>query len=80
MTLSTIASPLPGMIYLRPSPDEAPFKAEGDAVDIGDTLVLVEVMKSFMAVEADTAGTFKGYQIENEAPVEAGDAICTIES
>lgn len=79
MATTTIEAPVPGVFYLRPSPEEPPFKTQGDAVAAGDTLALVEVMKSFMAVQAESAGTFSGYKLENEASVEMGDAICDIE-
>lgn len=79
MATTIIEAPLPGVIYLSPSPEEANFKVHGDAVAVGDTLALIEVMKSFMAVQAESAGTFGGYKLENEASVEIGDAICDIE-
>jgi len=40
-----IVSPLPGTFYRRPSPDNPPFKEEGDAVDAAEVIGLVEVMK-----------------------------------
>ena len=76
--MATIQSPLPGTFYHRPDPKSAPFKAEGDAVAVGDTIGLVEVMKTFIEVKAEIAGTFKGYTAANEAPVTAGEALAEL--
>ena len=42
------------------------------------TIGLVEVMKSFIEVQAETDGTFGGYSAENEAAVSAGDVLATL--
>ena len=47
MATKQIISPLPGTFYRKPAPDKPPFKAEGDRIAAGDTIGLVEVMKSF---------------------------------
>lgn len=78
MAVTTIEAPLPGLFYHRPEPDAQPFKAPGDMVSVGDTLALIEVMKSFMPVEAEIAGTFKGYVRPDGESVDPGDAICEI--
>ncbi|WP_430440860.1 biotin/lipoyl-containing protein [Shinella sp.] len=80
MTIKTIEAILPGVIYLSSSPEAAPFKTEGDPVAAGETVALVEVMKSFLPVEADAAGTFLGYSVESGANIEPGEAVCQIES
>lgn len=76
--MADIQSPVPGTFYHRPSPEDPPYKADGDAVAAGDTIGLVEVMKSFIEVKAETAGTFGGYSVENEAAVSAGDVLATL--
>jgi biotin carboxyl carrier protein len=76
--MADIQSPVPGTFYQRPSPEDAAFKSEGDAVAAGDTIGLVEVMKSFIEVQAEAAGTFAGYSVENEAAVSAGDVLATL--
>jgi len=76
--MADIQSPVPGTFYQRPSPEDAAFKSEGDAVAVGDTIGLVEVMKSFIEVQAEAAGTFAGYSVENEAAVSAGDVLATL--
>ncbi|MFD0859082.1 acetyl-CoA carboxylase [Roseovarius aquimarinus] len=76
--MADIQSPVPGTFYHRPSPEDAPFKSTGDAVKAGDTIGLVEVMKSFIEVQAEADGTFGGYTAENEAAVSAGDVLATL--
>ncbi|WP_272001919.1 acetyl-CoA carboxylase [Roseovarius sp. ZX-A-9] len=76
--MADIQSPVPGTFYHRPSPEDAAFKSAGDSVAVGDTIGLVEVMKSFIEVQAEEAGTFAGYEIENEAPVSAGDVLAKL--
>lgn len=76
--MADIQSPVPGTFYHQPSPEDGPFKSEGDAVAKGDTIGLVEVMKSFIEVEAEADGIFAGYTVENEAAVSAGDILATL--
>ncbi|WP_417809295.1 acetyl-CoA carboxylase [Thioclava sp.] len=76
--MADIQSPVPGTFYHRPSPEDAVFKSEGDSVAVGDTIGLVEVMKSFIEVQAEEAGTFAGYSAEDEAAVSAGDVLATL--
>ncbi len=78
MTKQTIVSPLPGVFYHRPSPDQAVFKSVGDQVSEGDTVGLVEVMKSFHEIKSTTTGIFAGYLVDNEGTVQAGQALVEI--
>ena len=75
MSDNVIQSPLPGTFYRRPAPEEPLYKEVGDRVDIGDTIGLVEVMKSFHEVQADKAGTIVAFCVENEDAVMAGQAL-----
>ncbi|WP_434290349.1 acetyl-CoA carboxylase [Celeribacter sp. SCSIO 80788] len=77
--MSAIQSPLPGTFYHKPSPEEPPFKAPGDTVAVGDQIGLVEVMKTFIAVNAEVAGTFKGYVAEDASPVTAGAVLAELD-
>lgn len=79
MALITVACPLPGTFYRRPAPDQPLFKAEGDAVAIGDTLGLVEVMKSFTPVTAEVAGTVVRFHVDDEDAVMAGQPLVDLE-
>jgi biotin carboxyl carrier protein len=71
----SIRSPLPGTFYRRPSPEADPYVSEGDAVEPGDVVGLVEVMKTFHEVKATEAGTVERFLIENEDPIDAGQEI-----
>ncbi|MDR9486145.1 MAG: acetyl-CoA carboxylase [Sediminimonas sp.] len=78
--MSDVQTPLPGTFYHRPSPNDAPYKAKGDAVAVGDVIGLIEVMKTFIEVKAEAAGTFGGYVAENEAAVTAGQVLATVDA
>ena len=68
------AAPMDGQLYLRPSPEDAPFVEEGSVVEPGATLALVEVMKFFYPLrwEGDGPATVIRIPAEDAAPVEAG--------
>lgn len=74
-----ILSPLPGTFYRRPSPDKPPFKSEGDRVAVGDVIGLIEVMKSFIEVQADAPGKVLRFLLDNEEPVMAGQPLLEVE-
>lgn len=75
--MTQLLSPLPGTFYRRPAPDKPSYKEDGDAVAAGDTIGLIEVMKSFNEVKADRAGTIT-FIAENEEPVMAGQPLADI--
>ena len=74
-----LLSPLPGTFYRRPAPDKPVYKNEGDQVAVGDVIGLIEVMKSFTEVKADTAGKITKFIIDNEEPVMAGQPLAEID-
>ena len=51
-----ICSPLNGSFYSKPSPDDPPYVTEGQTVSAGQTLCMVEAMKSFNEIKSDVAG------------------------
>lgn len=75
MAGKSIRSPLPGTFYRRPSPEADPYVSEGDAVEPGDVVGLIEVMKTFHEVKAAEAGTVERFLIDNEDPIDAGQEI-----
>jgi acetyl-CoA carboxylase biotin carboxyl carrier protein len=79
MALKTIQAPIPGTFYRSASPGEPPFKGEGDAVAIGDTVGLIEVMKTFTPVIAEDAGKLVAFHVANEDPVMAGQPLYDLE-
>jgi biotin carboxyl carrier protein len=74
-----ILSPLPGVFYRKPAPDQPSFKEEGDAISAGDVIGLVEVMKSFHEVKSDTSGKVGKFLVENEDGIVAGQPLVEIE-
>ena len=78
MSEKTIKAPLPGTFYRRPDPDADAFVDEGDSVNPGDVVGLVEIMKSFHEVKAEEAGVVSRFLIENEDTVEAGQDVAIL--
>jgi acetyl-CoA carboxylase biotin carboxyl carrier protein len=79
MATKTIQAPLPGTFYRSPAPGEPPFKAEGAQIAVGDTVGLIEVMKTFTPVIAEAAGKLVAFHVENEDPVMAGQPLYDLE-
>lgn len=80
MTVKTIQAPLPGTFYRTPAPGEPVFKSEGDTVAVGDTVGLIEVMKSFTPIVAEEAGILVAFHIENEDAVMAGQPLYDLDA
>jgi biotin carboxyl carrier protein len=80
MPLKTIQAPLPGIFYRKPAPDQPVYKTEGDLVAVGDTIGLIEVMKTFTPVVAEEAGKIVAFHLETEDAVMAGEPLYDIET
>jgi acetyl-CoA carboxylase biotin carboxyl carrier protein len=78
MSDKTIKAPLPGTFYRRPDPGADPFVDEGDSVQAGDVVGLVEIMKSFHEVKTDDSGVVQRFLVENEDTVEAGQDLAVL--
>lgn len=76
---NAVRSPMVGTVYLSPDPNSKAYVAVGDKVKKGDTLMLIEAMKTFNPVEADRAGTVRAILVENAQPVEFGEALVLID-
>lgn len=76
---NAVKSPMVGTVYLSADPQSKPYVNVGDKVKVGDTLMLVEAMKTFNPVEADRAGTVKAIYVQNAQPVEYGEPLVLIE-
>jgi acetyl-CoA carboxylase biotin carboxyl carrier protein len=74
-----IASPMAGVFYRAPSPDAPPYVNEGDMVEEGDVVALVEAMKVFNPIVSEVGGTVVRILVENEAQVEAEDVLFYVE-
>lgn len=77
---SLIRAQIPGIFYRRPDPDTAPFVEVGDSVESGTVVGLVEVMKQFHEVAAESAGRIAAFEVDNEGVVSPGDVIARVES
>ena len=76
----TIKSPLPGTFYRRPNPQADPYVSEGDTVEPGDVVGLVEIMKTFHEIHSDGAGRIARFLVGNSELVDAGQDIIALES
>lgn len=74
-----LTSPMVGVAYLAPEPGAAPFVQVGAKVAQGQTLLLIEAMKTFNQIKAPRAGTVTRILIETGTPVEFGEALLIIE-
>ncbi|HEY2637973.1 MAG TPA: acetyl-CoA carboxylase [Solirubrobacteraceae bacterium] len=80
MAQHDVTTPVPGTFYRRPDPEADPFKEEGDSVQAGDTIGLVEIMKNFQEVKAESSGTLAEFLVENEDSVDAGQAVAVLDA
>ncbi len=74
-----VTSPMVGTAYLSPEPGAAAFVKVGDSVSEGQTLLIVEAMKTMNQIPAPASGTVKRILIEDGAPVEFGAPLMVIE-
>jgi acetyl-CoA carboxylase biotin carboxyl carrier protein len=74
-----LLAPLPGVFYRKPAPDKPAYKSEGDIIAVGDVVGLIEVMKSFIEVNADAAGKIVRFVVGDEEPIMAGQPLLEIE-
>lgn len=74
-----MTSQLPGVFYSRPAPDQDPYVEEGAVVDNGQTLGLIEVMKTFNEVKAERPGRVSRILLEDGDEVEPGQEIFEVE-
>ena len=74
-----IVSPMVGVVYLSPEPGAAPFVTVGSRVAQGQTLLLIEAMKTFNQIRAPRAGTVSRILVEAGTPVEYGEPLMIVE-
>lgn len=76
--LAFVVSPMVGLFYRAPSPNDPVFVSVGDRVEVGQTLGLIETMKVFNEITSEVEGTVTSIAFENGQLIETGDAIMTI--
>ena len=74
----TIDSPMVGIIYITPKPSSPPFVKKGQKVKKGDTICLIEAMKTFNEIKSDKDGLIKGILVNNGEAVEFGQPLFEI--
>jgi acetyl-CoA carboxylase biotin carboxyl carrier protein len=74
-----VKSPMVGTAYLSPEPGKAAFVAVGDKVAAGQTLLIIEAMKTFNPIKAPKAGTVTKVVVDNAQPVEFGQVLMIVE-
>jgi len=74
-----VSSPMVGTFYRASSPTNKPFTEEGEMVNEGDTLCVIEAMKILNQITSDKTGIITKVLVENAAPVEYGEPLFVIE-
>lgn len=74
-----VVSPMVGTVYMQAEPGAAPFVKKGDAVNAGDTLLIIEAMKVMNPIKASKSGTVTQILVQSGQPVEFGDVLMVIE-
>ncbi len=74
-----IPSPMVGTVYLAPSPDASAYISVGSKVKSGDTLLIIEAMKTMNHIPATCSGTITEILVDDKQPVEFGEILVVIE-
>ena len=74
-----VKSPMVGTVYLQASPEAPPFIAVGDKIKKGQTLLIIEAMKTMNQIHAPRAGKVTAIYVDNGHPVEYGEPLVAIE-
>ena len=73
--LHTVVSPLSGVAYYSPGPEQPPYVGVGEVVRAGQVVALVEAMKVFNEIKAETTGTIERILVNNGEAVEFGQKL-----
>ena len=74
----SIDSPMVGIVYMTPKPSSPPFVKSGQKVKKGDTICLIEAMKTFNEIKSDKDGVIKSILVKNGEAVEFGQPLFEI--
>ena len=74
-----VLSPMVGVAYLAPEPSAPPYVTLGQSVAAGQTVLLIEAMKTFNQIKAPRAGTVVRIMVGTGTPVEYGEPLMIIE-
>ncbi|HTW35059.1 MAG TPA: acetyl-CoA carboxylase biotin carboxyl carrier protein [Rhizomicrobium sp.] len=78
LAAGAVTSPMVGTVYVSPEPGKPPFVKVGDKVKEGDTLLIVEAMKTMNPILAPRGGTISEICIHDAQPVEFGQALVVL--
>ena len=76
---NNLVSPMVGIVYLSKAPNEPPFVKVGDIVQEGDTVCLIEAMKTFNPIKATKSGKVSAVLVESGSPVEYNQPLFALE-
>tara|TARA_B100001287_G_C22667952_1_gene523801 strand:- start:1284 stop:1730 length:447 start_codon:yes stop_codon:yes gene_type:complete len=74
-----VKSPMVGVAYLSADPNSPPYVKVGQHVKAGDTMLLIEAMKTFNEIKAPRSGVIKKIVVLNSQPIEFGDTLIIFE-
>ena len=75
---NAITSPMVGTVYLSPEPKAKNFIKQGQAIKKGDTLLIIEAMKTFNPIKAQKSGKVEKILVNDSEPVEYGQPLLVI--
>lgn len=78
-TAGALTSPMVGTAYYAPAPGAEPFVKVGDTVKAGQTVMIIEAMKTMNQIAADKSGTVSAILVEDAQPVEFGEPLLIIQ-
>ena len=76
---NAVPSPMVGTVYLASAPDAAPYVTVGASINEGNTILIIEAMKTMNHIAAPRSGTITAILVEDKQPVEFGEALVVIE-
>ena len=79
LTENIIKSPMVGTVYLSPSPEEPTFIHVGKKIKKGDTILIIEAMKTMNPIPSSLEGTVKEILVSNDSPVEFDTPLIIVE-
>jgi len=78
--LVPITAPMVGTFYRAAKPDASPFVAEGDLVEPGQAVCIIEAMKLFNEIQSEVRGRITQILVENASPVEYGQPLMLVDT
>ena len=76
---NAVTSPMVGTVYLSPEPGAEPFVSSGEEVREGQTILIIEAMKTMNQIPAPRSGRVRAILVDNAEPVEFGEPLIIIE-